>query len=86
MLSDTPPPLLGNLYRSAARWIYFKTWIFILFFEKSFALLAKGPCILFAGKWYLTGSCPKKTPNVFLITKNPGIFLLSNGGKKKKGQ
>lgn len=54
-----------------------KTGIFILFFKRAFALLAKGPCIPFMGKQYLTGCCPKKTPNMFLITKNQEIFLLS---------
>lgn len=53
-----------------------------MFFKKAFALLAKGPCIPFTGKWYLTGCCPKKTPNMFLITKNQEIFLLSKEKKK----
>lgn len=52
-----------------------------MFFWKAFALLAKGPCIPFTGKWYLTGCCPKKNPNMFLIMKNQEIFLLS---KEKK--
>lgn len=53
-----------------------------MFFKKAFALLAKGPCIPFTGKRYLTGCCPKKTPNMFLITKNQEIFLLSKEKKK----
>lgn len=80
-----PTPLPLELVQVPGQVDFFKKLgVFILFFKTALALLAKGPCIPFVGKRYLTGCCPKKTPNVFLITKNQEIFLLSKEKKKKE--
>lgn len=55
----------------------------MVFFKTFSALLAKGPSV--PRKRYSSGRRPKKTPNMFLITKTQEIFLLSKE-KKKKGR